>query len=309
MKFAVALLLVLVVTGSLSALTVSIRFYDRELYFTDSRIEVHTTIMNETGETIRFRLADERLFSMDFVVQTTTNRPVDASPEFTTERSANQVFYREVVLEPGEELSFVEPLSDYVEIEDPGSYLVTARFYPNLFTRPEEEFVSSNTLTLSIRPGVATPKEVREAELSVATEETLRRQDVPPDDVIRFMLDARVRENWPRFFLYVDVEELYRQNAARERRYLALSEQERLNALERFKGRLQEGELDEDIITLPSEYEILETTYTATQGEVVVRQVFDYETFTEIKRYIYELERSGGYWRVTGYTVVNVSTE
>lgn len=309
MKFGVALFLAVVGTGGLEALSVSIRFYDRELYFTDSQIEVHTTVMNETADTVRFRLADERVFSMDFVVRTTTNRPVEASPQFTTQRSANQVFYREVVLEPGEQLSFVEPLNSYVDIDAPGSYLVTARFYPNLFTGPEEDFVSSNTLTLSIRPGAGTPEEIRQAEIAVATEETLRREDVPPDQVIRFMLDARIRENWPRFFLYVDVEALYRENAARERRFLALSEQDRLQELERFKNQLRTGELSEEIITVPSDYEILETTYTPTQGEVVVREVFEYEAFTEIKRYIYELERRGGYWRVTGYTVVNVSTQ
>jgi hypothetical protein len=308
MKFGVALFLVLFGSGTVSSLSLSIRFYDRELYFTDSQIEVHTTILNETAETVRFRLADERVFSMDFVVRTTTNRPVETSPQFTTQRSANQVFYREVVLEPGEELSFVEPLNEYVEIDLPGSYLVTARFYPDLFTGPEEEHVTSNTLTLSVRPGAGTPEEVRAAEIAVATEETLRRQDVPPDQVIRFMLDARVRENWPRFFLYVDLEALYRESAARERRYLALSEQQRLEALERFRNQLRQGELNEEIITVPSEYDILETTYTPTQGEVVVRQVFEYEAFTEIKRYIYELERRGGYWRVTGYTVVNVGT-
>lgn len=308
MKFGVALFLLLFGAGALLAQSVSIRFYDRELYFTDSQIEVHTTILNETAETVRFRLADERVFSMDFVVRTTTNRPVETSPQFTTQRSANQVFYREVVLEPGEELSFVEPLNSYVEIERPGSYLVTARFYPDLFTGPDEQYISSNTLTLSIRPGASTPAEVREAQIAVATEETLRRQDVPPDQVIQFMLDARVRENWPRFFLYVDLESLYRESAARERRYLALSEPERIEALERFRTQLQRGELNEDIITVPSEYQILETTYTPVQGEVVVRQVFEYEAFTEIKRYIYELERRGGYWRVTGYTVVNVGT-
>lgn len=308
MKSAVAVLLLLLASGSAAALSVSIRFYDRQLYFTDSRIEVHTTLLNDTAETVRFRLADERVFSMDFQVRTTTNRPVEVSPQFTTERSANQVFYREVTLEPGEELSFVEPLNRYVDLQDPGAYLVTARFYPDLFTTPQGDFLRSNTLTLSIRPGRGTPEQMREAALTVATEETLRREDVPPDQVIRFMLDARIRENWPRFFLYIDLEALYRQNAARERRYLAMSEEERIETVERFREQLIAGALNEEIITVPSEYEILETTYTPAAGEVVVRQRFDYPAFSETKRYRYALERRGGFWRITGYTVVNVST-
>ncbi len=298
----------LLTTTSAAALSVSIRFFDRELYFTDSRVNVHTTILNDTADTVTFRLADERVFSMDFEVRTTTNRPVMTSPQFTTERRTNQVFYREVALEPGEELSFVEPLNDYVDLADPGSYLVTARFYPELFSSPTQSFVRSNTLTLAIRPGVSTAEQVREAEIDLAREETLRRQDIPPDEVIRSILDARIRENWPGFFLYLDLESLYRQSASRERRFLALSEQERLNELEEFRRQLREGELDEDIITLPSEYEILETSYSPTMGEVVVRQVFEYPGFTEIKRYRYDLERRGGYWRVTGYTVVNLET-
>lgn len=308
-KSAVAVILLLVASGSATALSVSIRFYDRQLYFTDSQIEVHTTLLNDTAETVRFRLADERVFSLDFQVRTTTNRPVEVSPQFTTERSANQVFYREVTLEPGEELSFVEPLNRYVQLDSAGAYLVTARFYPSLYTDPSQDFLTSNTLTLSVRPGTGTPEELREASLAVATEETLRRQDVPPDQVIRFMLDARIRDNWPRFFLYIDIEALYRQNSSRERRYLAMSEQERIEVLERFREQLVAGSLSEEIITVPSEYDILETTYTATEGEVVVRQRFEYPGFTETKRYRYSLERRGGFWRVTGYTVVNVSTD
>lgn len=300
--------MLILTAASAGALSVSIRFFDQELYFTDSRINVHTTILNDTADTVTFRLADERVFSMDFEVRTTTNRPVATSPQFTTERSTNQVFYREVALEPGEELSFVEPLNDYVDLNEPGSYLVTARFYPELFSSPAVSFVPSNTLTLAIRPGVGTGERMREAQIEFATEQTLRRQDIPPDEVIRFLLDARVRENWPRFFLYMDLESLYRQSASRERRYLALSEQDRLNALEEFRRELREGSLNEEIVTAPSEYEILQTSYSPTEGEVVVEQVFEYPGFTEIKRYRYQLERRGGFWRVTGYTVVNVGT-
>jgi hypothetical protein len=82
----------------------SIRYYDKSIYFPEDDIVLKMMIRNESPETYRFRLAENRMFNVDFDVRTLANMQLDASEEFSRERASNQqVFYREISLAPGEE--------------------------------------------------------------------------------------------------------------------------------------------------------------------------------------------------------------
>ena len=51
----------------------SIRFYDKKVYFLGDEVQVEAVIENTTPQTMRFKIADNRFFNLDFDVRTTTN--------------------------------------------------------------------------------------------------------------------------------------------------------------------------------------------------------------------------------------------
>jgi hypothetical protein len=295
--------------GFAQGVDLSIRYYDKSIYFPEDDIIVKMMIRNESPETYRFRLAENRMFNVDFDVRTLANMQVDASEEFSRERASNQqIFYREVSLAPGEEYAFTENLADYVDIPGAGMYVVQARFFPELVTTAETSVLSSDRLMLSVRPPAA-GMEAAEAAIDEETGEILRREDLPPDEVVDYTLRARQRGQWDQFFLYLDVESLLRANPARERRYLRLSEEERRREIADFRRQLQQETVEDTINVIPDEYEIVRTTYTTTEGRVVALLRFRYDTFTEIKEYTYFLRRRNEYWEIYDYNVTNVGTE
>lgn len=289
----------------------TIRYFDKSIYFPNDDIIVKMMIRNDSADTYRFRLAENRIFNVDFDVRTLQNMQLEASQKFSRERASNQqVFYREVTLAPGEEYAFTENLSDYVDIPGPGMYVIHARFFPDLVTTGGADALSSDRLMLSVRPAAAGDRmATTEAAIDEETGQVLRREDLPPDDVVEYTLRARQRGQWNRFFLYLDVESLLRANPARERRYLRLSEEERRMEVEEFREELRQQTVEDTINVIPDELEIVRTSYTPTEGQVVALLRFRYDDFTEIKEYTYFLRRANDYWEIYDYTVTNVGTE
>lgn len=306
----VAILAILSQTVAVSQdLRVDIRFFDTSIYFPESDIFVKLSIANESGGTYRFRLADNRVFNVGFDVRTLTNVSVEPSPEFTMERSTNQpVFFRDVSLEPGEEFSFVENLQDYVNLPGPGMYVISARFYPELVSGPPGTAMTSPPLVLSVRPSVDEAGVVG-MRVDSETGEVLRQVDMPPDDVVRYTLQARQRGQWERFFLYLDLESLYQANPARERRYRQLSADERRATIEEYRNELRQQVVDTDILVIPTDFQVVQTTYTPNRGNVVVDAEFAYEDYTEIRRYTYRVRRRDQIWEIYDYEVRNLGTE
>lgn len=299
-------LLLMFAVGTLHALDVTIQFANRRIFFPDQPVEIRVTVANPDSEPRRFRLADRRLFTVDFDVRTLTNTAIPRSAQFTMRRSADQaVFFRDIVLEPGEELSFVEDLTDYVDLPGAGTYVVTGRMYPELWSRPESTPVNSNRLTLTLRPSPDGTPEIS-SRIAADTQEILEREALPPDEVVRTTLEARLRSDWNRFFLYMDLESILRNDPVRERSFRLLSEEEQRNEVEEFRDALQANELDEDISLTPTEFEIVETRFTQTDATVITEQRFVFPTFTEIKEYTYRLERRNDVWVIYDYFVENL---
>lgn len=221
------------------------------------------------------------------------------------------MFYREVTVGPGERFSFVENLSQYAQLSEPGVYVLHADFYPELSgstQRGAGTAISSNMLTLSVRPGTAeNPRPEHRVEEVV--QEVLRREALPPDQVVRYVLEARRRGHWDQFFLYLDLESLLQTDPDRERRYQRLADEDRRDMLSAFRNDLQQERADEDILLVPESYTVLETSYTQNRGTVVTEQRFRFPNYTEVKRYTYTLERRNDIWLITEYTVRNMGVE
>jgi hypothetical protein len=312
----------------------NIRFFDRRIYYAETDpVYVQATITNNSPSTYRFKLADERAFSIDFDVRTATNRPLSQADSLIRKRTQyQQVFFREIAVESGESFSFVEALRDYVRLSDPGSFVVTARIYPELYRSELNSTVSTNSvnmllqelangsgiavpvleskrLTLNIRPPVIPGPDGVPLELDVATGAVLARERLAPDQVVDYMITARQKSQWERFFLYLDLEAMLSRDAVRRRAWIAESEAGRRRMIDLYSRELRNNTTDGTISVIPTEYAIEQTQYSNSEGTVTVLQRFKTGNFTEIKRYIYQLQRKDDIWSIVDYSVINLGTE
>ncbi|MDR1363133.1 MAG: hypothetical protein LBJ35_03675, partial [Spirochaetaceae bacterium] len=90
----------MVFSAEQSGISVEIRYFDKQLYYPQQGdIFVRLTVTNNSSETYRFKLADDRAFSLDFDVRTLANRLLEAADVLTRKRvGQQQVFFRELSL-------------------------------------------------------------------------------------------------------------------------------------------------------------------------------------------------------------------
>lgn len=290
----------------------TIRYYDRTMYYPgnseDNPVYVHITISNEGSKTLHFKLADDRMFSVDFIAYTVKNNLLPMTSELIRKRTTNQtVYFRDISLEPGEEYSFVENVKEYLDIADPSIYYLEMRFYPELY-KNKSLCISSNRLSLEIRP---TPTAASSSFIPVEkkTVAVLQQEDISPDRVVEQTILARQKSLWDQFFLYLDVESLLKRNQAAMRKYNRVSADERNDMLRNFKAELMQERIDKDIVAVPVKYKIDTTNYSQTRGTVKVYQWFKNDTFLEKKRYTYYVQQKDGIWTIYDYVVENLGTE
>ena len=66
----------------------------------DNPIYVHITIANKSDETLRFKLADDRMFSIDFTAFNSKNKKLPYTEEIIKKRTTDRiVYFREIALE------------------------------------------------------------------------------------------------------------------------------------------------------------------------------------------------------------------
>ena len=286
----------------------SIQFFEQQMYFPGDPVQLRITLKNNSSEMFRFRLADNRMFNLDFEVVDLRNVSQPASDDFTTQRLANQrIFFREVSLNPGEEFSFIETLNHFRNLPE-GVFVVRGFFYPDLVGPQTMDRFVSNRLTLSVRPGF---RQHEQAVLAVqeSVGQILQRSPIPPDEVIAQLLQARMQSNRSRFFLHLDVRSLFRMDPRRDAQFRRLSEQDQMVALREFEELLWAPSIQDSISRVPIRFDIIRTTYDATNATVEAIQRYQMNSFVEIKRFTYRLTRMDGVWYVVSYTVTNMGTE
>ncbi len=293
-------------------LSVSIKYYNRTMYYPGSQdsnpVLVHISIKNNSTETKRFKLADDRMFSIDFDVITIKNQTLPQSENLIKKRTTNRtVYFREIALDNGEEYSFTENLKDYIDITDPAVYYADLKFYPELY---KSKYISldSNRLTLEVRPS---PSAAASSILPVTdnTAELLKPEDISPDKVVERTIIARQKSLWDQYFLYMDIEAMLQRNAVAKRKYNAVSADERARLLKNYKADLMQSRIDNDIVAVPESFEIEKTLYSRTEGTVTVTEWFKYPNFREKKSYVYKVRQREGIWQIYDYVVTNLGTE
>ena len=283
----------------------NIRFFDRRIYFVETDpILVQVTITNNSPSSYRFKLADDRAFSIDFDIRNMSNRPLQQSDELTRKRTVNaRVFFREVAIETGESFSFVEDLRDYIKFSQSGSYRVKAKIYPELIRSSTVAAVETNYLNLNLRPDVIPGPDGIPLEMDVATGAVLVRQKLPPDEVVTYMITAGQQSQWERFFLYLDLEAMLQRDPVQQRKYIRENEDGRRKMTATYRLDMQKSVADGDIVLIPTDFDILNTEYGGSKGEVTVMQRYRHINFTELRKYTYFLEKRDNYWIIVHYSV------
>ena len=296
----------------------SIRFFDKRIYYIESDpVYVQATITNNSPSTYRFKLADERVFSIDFDIKTLNNRSLEPADTLVRKRTRyQQVFFREIAVESGESFSFIEDLRDFVDLSQSGSFVVRARVYPELnraisaaAVPPVTGVLESNRLNLTMRPALVPGPDGIPLAMDVATNAVLVREKLAPDQVIDYMLTARQKSQWEKFFLYLDLEAMLARDAFRRRKWTLEGEEGRRRMVEQYREELQNSVNDGDIAVIPTEFTMERTQYNNFEGAVTVLEKFRLGNFTELKRYTYFLRQKDGVWTVVDYSVVNLGTE
>ena len=296
----------------------NIRFFDRRIYYVGTDpIFIQITVTNNSPFTYRFRLADDRVFSIDFDVRTANNRPLQQTASLVRRRTqSQQIFFREVSLETGESFSFVEDLREFVRLDEPGSFVVSARLFPELHRSHNRvgpdaitPVLQSGRLALNIRPPVTPGPDGLPLAMEIATGAVLARERLPPDQVVEYMITARQRSQWERFFLYLDLEAMLANDPVRRREWNAQSAEGRRRMTDRFREELRASEIDGTISVIPTVFEIERTEHNGFEGTVTVLKRFAGINFTSIRRYIYFLRQRDGIWLITDYSVTNLGTE
>ncbi|MDR0556256.1 MAG: hypothetical protein LBG43_00060 [Treponema sp.] len=304
---------------------VTIRFYDKKIYYvqgaSNDPVYVQITIANKSPAPFYFKLADDRAFSVDFEVKTIANRPLQQTDYLIQKRSTvQQVFFRYVSIEPGESFSFVEDIREYAALAEAGTFVVQAKLYPDLYKPQLVSTVqqtaatplsplASNRLTLNIRPPSIIGSDGLPVAMDVETNAVLVREDLAPDNMIVYMLAARQKSQWEKFFLYMDVEAMVKRDETRKRQWLAESEEGRQRLTARYRQELQNNIVDNDIVMIPMRFEIMRTNYGREEGTVTVMEWFQIGNYIEKKQYIYTIQRKEDVWMVVNYTVQNMGTE
>ena len=248
------------------------------------------------------------MFSAYFNAYNVKNIGLDQTDEIIRKRTTNQyVYFREIALETGEEYSFIENVKDYLTFTEPAIYYLELSFYPELYKSRFIE-LKSNRLTLEIRPS-PTAASSNIIPLQSQTAQILKPQPISPDKVVEQTIVARQKSLWDQFFLYIDLETMLKRDPLRKRKYQNSSSKECAKMLEEFKSNLMAERIDTDIVSIPEKFEIIRTTYTATEGKVVVHQWFKNPTFYEVKQYTYSVRQRDGIWQIYDYTVDNLRTE
>jgi hypothetical protein len=221
----------------------------------------------------------------------------------------NQIFFREIAIESGESFSFVEDLRDYASFQNSGSFRVCAKVYPELYKSTTVPVMESNYLNLSLRPALIQGPDGIPLEMDTATGAVLVRQQLPPDEVVAYMLTARQQSQWERFFLYLDLEAMLSRDALQRRRWLAENEEGRRRMTADYRMNLQNSLIDGDISVIPTTFEILRTVYNNNEGTVTALLKFRNLTYTELRRYTYLLEKRDNFWIIVNYSVESMGTE
>ncbi len=292
--------------------SLSLDFYQKDLFTPESDIWLDMRIANETESVQRFLLGDDKVYNLEFMVKDEFALALEPSLRYLASFSQNRSnYYREIVLSPRDVYIFRINLKDYVDIESAGIYTVDATFFPELVSKSNLINQNDNTVTISSRePLILTlfPQDQESlladsAAVDFNRREVLQRLRLTPDEVIEYTLNAKQKRNWDQYFLYQDLETLLQQNIELRREYRGSSALAQNSIIERYQLELEEVIREDSREYIPIDYTILKTTFTQTEATVIVSSRFKFLQYIENRRYTYDLSKVNDIWMISNINV------
>lgn len=291
---------------------INIELANPKIFRINDEIIINITIYNPTNSEKSFLIAQDKKFSFDFEMVNMQNRTIDYKREYITSVNRPQAIFNSLIrLGTQEGYSYQVSLNDYFDLNAAGQFYIKAKFFPNLklnFIKASysvNEIITSNQLTINIRPKDVTEEYIAEIK-AIEEEKRLYVEKKSPDEVVTYMIEARINEEWEKFFLYLDLEKLIEQNSLFKDKIRKVDLERKREVIESYKEYLKKNNID-DISYLPHSFKILKTEYTEGKGKVDVLIEFKYLDYIEKKYYTYFLSKKGNIWYIDSYQVLNLT--
>jgi hypothetical protein len=288
------------------SLSMKIELANPRVYKVDDEILIDIKIFNMNDKELSTLMAADKRYSFDFTMVTMQNRKIEHSRDYIVSfHRVKPVFNSQLRLSPHEGYTYQVRLNDYFDIDTSGQFFVSGHFYPDLkLNNHGSGAVESNVLSLNIRPAGIEENYIKERR-EVEEEKHYMVTRRPPDEVVAFTLDARMKHAWEKFFLYLDLEKLILTNSNFRDKYVTGDTGEQVELIDQYKQKLKMDTIDQ-ISFLPHRYEIIKTEYMQGEGKVDVLISFKYLDYVEEKYYTYFLHKKGNIWYIHNYEVMNL---
>ncbi|MBA7683311.1 hypothetical protein ES703_91675 [subsurface metagenome] len=294
-------------SDNLSFIDISIRFYNKQIYYKGDPIIIEFQIVNNGSAPFLFITSYNKIFTFDFDISTLSNRKVEHSKDYTIQRRKVQpILNDEITLKQNEVYGVRINISEWFDFKEHGEYIVKGIFYPNLITDTGKKLLSEKELYLNLNPPYT---EVLREKIRVEEIKKLKAESLPPYKVIDFILQALIDKDFEKYFLYIKMEKFIMQFENAKKKYLDARDTDKPEVLDIFKQYLKGENTLESIPfsdTIPTNYEIEETLIKKRDARVIVIEFFEYGLVTEAKKYTYHLHLYGDKWLVENYDVVNI---
>ncbi len=285
-----------------SELNVTISYFNQKGYTIYSDIDIQVRIRNSQITPVSFKLANSRVHNIELDVRNMANDKLLEQDNSIKEFISSQpIYYSDINLKPNEEFSFVIKINDFIYIDKAGDYKTQLYFYTNL-REDELTYIKSNVLPLQITSLNPTEKPNILEKIVAKTIPTFQY----PNEVVEYIINARIHNNWDGFFHYLNLEKLYLNSGDNNTQFRLLSENERALKINEYQNWLRNGEKDKDLLLIPKNFTIINTTYTPYEAKVTVLKDFQDRAYEDQKQYVYYLEKENQTWKIYDYEITNI---
>jgi len=292
-----------------SGLKLKVELANPKIYKQNDEIFIKVNIYNpENSEKSSFISIDKK-YSFDIDLVNMQNRVVDRNKDYYISFHKTQpVFYNIIKLNSDEGFTYTLRLNDYYDLDISGQFFLKVFYYPNLKKGSENDAtIVSNQLTINVRPSDIEEDYIVELK-SLEDEKKLFAEKKSPDEVVKYVLDARMKGEWEKFFLYIELEKLIQWNNIFNSRYKKADIERKKEILTEYKEYLKQNSIDE-ISYLPHGYKIMRTEYTEGKAKVETIVEYKYLDYIEKKYYTYFLFKKGSVWYIESYEVMNIGAK
>lgn len=289
--------------------TINIEFTEPKIFRVKDQIYIDVKILNKDDKPYSSLIAQDKRYSFDFELLSLQNRKLQHSTDYNNFFNRVQPIFNSMIrLEKNEGFTYRILLNDYYDMNLAGQYLIRCLYYPSLKVNySSENTVKSNYITLNIKPASIHDRYIEE-KMEVEKEKQLFAEKKSPDEVVEYMLRARMNSEWEKFFLYMDLNQLILTNSTFKARYQKADSEKQLSILEEYKQYLKRNTINE-ISYLPHEFKIMKTEYSEGNAKVEVIIKFKELDYIDEKYYTYFLKKRDNKWFITNYTVFNLTSK